>query len=480
MSREAEHLLLREIRAVRERVEQNPITSDLMPSYNLMQVGAFVEQTHIAIEKGLKWAIVKAGGDPGNRHSLQALSEKLSALDNGRPFLDYLREAFIAVRKFYRIDISHPELKHIKSLDSYLNKVGGKKIYDEARYATLDAISKGAHSSGSLRYVFPQAHIELLRTLECVARYESWQDDPNRKENIVARVEREVRDQIIESASRHVAIYGSEILDDFKRWDGGADCYVNALEVAVRSNFKIGSFGAMQKVLSNAFEELSESKDPAVKYRMDTFHYMERDSQLPIEGIDLERSIRTINGSQDLLEVCSPSEEHIGFMQRNFDGSWSVDSSITASLRFTAWERNDAVWLLLRLAIWTCDSVINGVARQLMLIGQSYGAIGLRTSWDAETGDYLAKEDFDLKFWDSTHGLKRGDRIALNVLESAEFRESRSWVRSYRIGRIILGDVTEVKGHEVKVLAEGPVHTTLTLDDYLSKHDDPDFPITVR
>ena len=91
-----------------------------------MQVGEFVEQTHVAIDKGLKWAIVKAGGNPRDPF-LQALLQDLGDLDDGQVILDYLRESFIAARRFYCIDISRPEFRHIKTLDSYVNKVGGKK-----------------------------------------------------------------------------------------------------------------------------------------------------------------------------------------------------------------------------------------------------------------------------------------------------------------------------------------------------------------
>ena len=100
MNKEAEFLLFRQIRNVRERVEQNPIKPDLIPAYNAMQVGEFVEQTHVAIDKGLKWAIKKSGGHPRQTHSLQALVQDLGNLDNGQIILDYLREAFIAAGSF--------------------------------------------------------------------------------------------------------------------------------------------------------------------------------------------------------------------------------------------------------------------------------------------------------------------------------------------------------------------------------------------
>ena len=37
-------------------------------------------QTHVAIDKGLKWAIAKAGGHPRQTHSLQALVQDLTRL----------------------------------------------------------------------------------------------------------------------------------------------------------------------------------------------------------------------------------------------------------------------------------------------------------------------------------------------------------------------------------------------------------------
>ena len=480
MNKQAEFLLFRQIRNVRERVEQNPITPDLVPAYNAMQVGDFVEQTHVAIDKGLKWAIVKAGGDYSWTHSLQALLQKLGTLDDGQMMLDCLREAFIAACKFYCIDISRPEFKHIKTFDSYINRVGGKKVYDEARYSTLNAVSEEDFSSGSfspeaLRYVFPQAHIEILRALEGLKSYDSWQEYHSDKDNVIARVEREVFHQIINSMNHYSAIEGGEILGVFEEWNKDIDCYVDALETAVRNNFNEDSCGNMGDVLRIAYTKLLSSKDPAVKYRMDTFTYLEKDSQVALEGIDLEQCLIQVNKSEDFMEVCSPSGEHIGFVNRHFDGSWSADATVTAKLRFVAWERNDAVWLLLHLGVWPCDFVINGVARQHLLIGRGHGAIDFGTSWGTEPDDYIAKQCYELKFWNNTHGLKVGDRIAVNAVESAEWQESQGWMRKYPTGTIFFGDVSEVDGHEVEILAEGPVVTTLTLEEFLSKHVVPDF-----
>ena len=478
MNKQAEFLLFRQIRNVRERVEQNPIRPDLVPAYNAMQVGDFVEQTHVAIDKGLKWAIAKAGGHPRQTHSLQALVQDLSALDDGQIFLDYLRECFIAARKFYRIDISRPEFRHIKTFDSYINRVGGKKVYDEARYSTLNAVSEEDFSSGSfspeaLRYVFPQAHIEILRALEGLKSYDSWQENLPHKDNVISRVERQVFHQIIDSLNDYSAIEGGEILEVFEAWNEDIDCYVDDLEFAVRNNFNDDSCGEMGDVLRIAYTKLLNSKDPAVKYRMDTFRYLEKDSQVPLEGIDLEQCLIQVNKSEDFMEVCSPSGEHIGFVERHFDGSWSGDA--IAGVRFVAWGKVDAAWLLLRLGVWPCDFVINGVARQHLLIGHGYGAIGFQLSEGIESAEYVAKQDWELKFWDNTHGLKVGDRIAVNAAESAEWQESQGWGQKYPIGNILLGDVSEVNGHEVKILAKGPVVTTLKLEEFLSKHASPDF-----
>ncbi len=478
MNKQAEFLLFRQIRNVRERVEQNPITPDLVPAYNAMQVGDFVEQTHVAIDKGLKWAIAKAGGHPRQTHSLQALLQDLGNLDNGQIILDYLREAFIAARKFYCIDISRPEFRHIKTLDSYVNKVGGKEVYHEARYGTLNAMTKEGFSSGSfsreaLRCVFPQAHIEILRALERLELYDSWQENNSDKDNVITRVERQVLNQIVDSVNDYSAAMRGEIIEPFKKWYEGVDCYVNALEIAVRNRFTEDSCGEMRNVLSDAYAKLLNSEDPAVKYRMDTFRYLEKDSQVPLKGIDLEQCLRQVNESKDFLEVCSPSGEQIGYVGRHFDGAWCGDA--IARVRFVAWGKVDAAWLLLRLGVWPCDFVVNGVARQHLLIVRGHGVIDFRASSGTEPDDHIAKQCYELRFWDNTHGLKVGDRIAVYAVESAEWQEYQGWRRKYPIGEIFYGDVSEVNGHEVKIFAEGPIVTKLTLEEFLSKHAAPDF-----
>ena len=443
-----------------------------------MLVGEFVEQPHVAIDKGLKWAIKKSGGNPRSTHSWQALLQDLGNLDNGQIILDYLREAFNAARKFYCIDISRPEFRHIKTLDSYVNKVGGKEVYHEARYGTLNSITKGDSSSGSLsrealRCVFPQAHIEILRALEGLKSYDSWQENLPHKDNVISRVDREVFNQIIDSVNDYSAAMRGEIIEPFKKWNESVDCYVNALDVAVRNSFKDGSFGEMRNVLSNAYEKLLRSEDSAVKYRMDTFRYLAEDSQEPIETINLQQCLCQVNKSKDFFEVSSPSGEQIGFLGRHFDGSWSGDA--IAGGQFDAWERNDAAWFMLRLGVWPCDFVINGVARQHLLIVRGHGVIDFRASSGTEPDDHIAKQCYELRFWDNTHGLKVGDRIAVNAVESAEWQEYQGWRRKYPIGEIFYGDVSEVNGHEVKIFAEGPIVTKLTLEEFLSKHAAPDF-----
>ena len=271
------------------------------------------------------------------------------------------------------------------------------------------------------------------------------------------------------------AIEGGEILEVFEAWNEDIDCYVDDLEFAVRNNFNDDSCGEMGDVLRIAYTKLLSSIDPAVKYRMDTFTYLERDSQVALEGIDLEQCLIQVNKSEDFMEVCSPSGEHIGFVNRHFDGSWSADATVTAKLRFVAWERNDAVWLLLHLGVWPCDFVINGVARQHLLIGQGNGVNGFRISRVTESAEYVAMQNWELKFWDDTHGLKLGDRIAVNAVESAEWQEFRGRSRDFFVGNIILGNVSEVNEHKVKLVAEGPVATTLSLEEFLPKPAGPDF-----
>ena len=478
MNKQAEFLLFRQIRNVRERVEQNPIRPDIVPAYNAMQVGDFVEQTHVAIDKGLKLAIAKAGGQPRQTHSLQALVQDLSALDDGQIILDYLRECFIAARKFYRIDIFRPEFRHIKTFDSYINKVGDKKVYNEARYSTLNAVyeedfSSVSFSPESLRYVFPQAHIEILRSLERLELHASWQENRSNKDNVITRVEREVFRQILDSLNDYSAIEGGEILEVFEEWNQDIDCYVDALEIAVRNNFNEDSCGDIGDVLRIAYTKLLSSEDPAVKYRMHTFRYLEKASQVPLEDIDLEQCLRQVNQSEDFLEVCSPSGEHIGFVERRFDGSWSGDT--VDGVRFVAWESTDAAWLILRLSVWPCDFVINGVARQYLLIGHLHGVFGFRILRGTESDEISSKQDWELTFWDNAHELKVEDRVAINVMESAEWQDARGWNQEQPLGHVLLGDVSEVNAHKVKLVAEGPVLTRLPLDEFLSKHAVPDF-----
>ena len=483
MDSQATHVLLLDVKKIRKQLEENPIKEDLVPAVTSMEVGNFVSQAHPAIDKGLKWAIVKAGGKLRERetHSLHSLLQRLrNSGDGSKGMVTYLEEAFASVRSFYRIDVVRPGFQHLASLDKYFGAVGENEVYNAGRYGVLDSVSKVAFSSSEfhpkLVKVWDRMHIEIIRALEQLLSRGGLQEQSHRGATIATRVESAFGLAIIDGLNDYLADNpsntgeGSDFLSSVETWKMGSPSVASAMEEAVR--------GApiederIREVLRQAFAILSKSTDPAVQYRLSTFFYLAGGSQLPVHGIELQESLVPVNGNDEFLQVVSPSEETLGFIQRKFDGSWHLDGFDGPYLN--AWHRDDAAWCLIGMKVSPTPFVVNGHSRSCLLMDESASntVLGVFESDLLQHG--FPNNAGTILFWDDTHGLRSGDRVALKLMR----RNQKNVLDSGRseddigggVGWVISGDVSEVKESRVTIIDVKAGFTGEQLEEFLAEN----------
>ena len=485
MASQATHVLLLDVRKIRKQLEENPIKEDLVPAVTSMEVGNFVAQAHPAIDKGLKWAIVKAGGKLRERetHSLHSLLQRLrdlGAASNG--MVAYLEDAFASVRRFYKVDVSRPGLQHLATLDKYFGAVGEDEVYNAGRYGVLDSISENAFSSGEfhpkLAKVWDCMHIEIIRALERLLSRDGLPEPSYQGDTIATRVERAFDSAINEGLNDYLAKSpsgtgdGTDIMDSLEAWKRGSPSVVAAMEQALRS--VVIDDERVQEVLQRTFAVLAKSPDLAVRYRLNTFRYMGKGSQPPIPGVQLKDSLVPVNGNDEFLQVISPGEQTLGFIKRKLDGSWHLDSFDGYYLN--AWHRDDAAWCSIRMKVSYTPFVVNGDSRSYLLLEgtSTYEVLGIFESDLVQNG--FPNNACTISFWDDTHGLMSGDRVALKLM-----RRNQMSLADYRrsdlgdgAGWVITGDVSEMTGSKVTLADVRAGFTGEALEEFLAQYV-PDF-----
>ncbi len=470
MASQADDLLFSGIRKIRMLMENEPVGSDLIPAYNSMILGFFVTHTHLEIEKGMKWAILKSGGSLRARetHSIHSLIQRLgNTSDTGREILEYIREAFRSVKRFYGIDDGRQGFRHLRTLDSYFGAVGGEDVYEAARYGVLESIpddnfSFSEWSSPRLRQVWNMMHIEIMRALEWLQFCES------RRETIELRVERLFSEAVFHALNDYTIRNGDVVLQPFQDWriGSGYRSEIELMREAVPKSFAVSDNEHINEVLKLTYAKLHESDDPAVRYRLNTFSYLPRGSVQPLEGIDLSEVLKPVNDRDDYFEVSDPLGETLGFIEHKLDRSWQMYMlGMPVGPRVVnAWNQDDAIWFLIRNRVWPTQFVINGESQQHLLIENSsrYGITG-----QLETGHQVGhptENILDIFFWNEGHGLETGDRVAFRVVEPEE--------RQIPIGyaKIVVGKVTVSERHKVTITADMPMITELQLEEFLAKY----------
>lgn len=177
-----------------------------------------------------------------------------------------------------------------------------------------------------------------------------------------------------------------------------------------------------------------------------------------------------VNGNADFLQIVSPGQKTIGFIQRTFDGSWHIDSM--GEFYFNAWRRDDGVWYLLRTKVWPTPFIVNGDSQSYLLVESSPtdGVLGISENDLLQNG--FPEGTCTISFWDNTHGLQLGDRVAFKAVRRnrAHPGDSRRSDVGGGPGWVVLGDVSEVEGSRVALADVKVGFSELQLEAFLVKY----------
>ena len=299
------------IKEVIATLDSAPFRRDLIPEANVVQLTNRMADAHLAIEKGLKALIRDVGGTPECIHDLNILYRDLRDCDASSA--DYFATAFKDAVTFFGYNTEVGEFGHFSSLGDYLSKAGTESAFQELRYWAIEGTRK---RQSAIPYISPPIHRELLRALWCLFL-------PGVRETVSQRVEREVTEAMF--SRRHLS-YGSDDEDkehsvrQYKNWlfEEHSTCR-SALKEAVRLNFSIDNQDEFaSRTQREAFNDLRQSKDPAVQDFLRRLTYLPKESQWPSPGA--KPRMKWSNKAKTAGLVETPAGTCLGFIEKYADG----------------------------------------------------------------------------------------------------------------------------------------------------------------
>lgn len=422
------------IRDVIQILDSAPIRWDLVSDANIVQITNRSPIAHLAIERGLKALIVESGGALERTHSLVRLYRAFHECNSDSA--EYLQSAFADSIRFFGYNVNRTGFRQFRSLDTYLSRVGTEDAFDKLRYWVIGESTRG---QSPISYISLSIHRELLCALDRLLL-------PDGLETVSARVEREVSESMF--SRRHIA-WGS---DDSAK-EQAIHWYINwlrahtsprgALEEAVRSNFAICNDEFIAQTLREAYVELQQSQDPAVRYFVSTLAYLPRDSER--RNRDAIPEVQWLGQGQNNGRVVTPAGTCLGYIERYPDGSWGITPMQPGLMRTAAiaWAQADAKHYLVNRLTSQVAVTVNGESQQLRIIddrGFFYKPAWIPENEDSKT---LIRRSavYELEFWNGQHGLRPGDDVVVEL-------GSR---HSDGIVSVLTGAVTEVTEQKVSV-----------------------------
>ena len=278
-------------------------------------------------------------------------------------------------------------------------------------------------------------HLEILHAMLEV--YRSREGRPRR--TVVGRVEWAVREALWPDVDLAFAP-GSDrekAVIAYVEWVKSHASFRDALAEAISSGFSIGN-QLMNQVVTQGYETLRQSQDPAVLYlttRLDVLPRQPRDPIPPVKwiGDEKERS-----GT-----VSTPSGYCLGFIERGSDGLWQITPMRDGLVRVVtrAETQTDARSYLAQLLTGTATLTIDGIHRTVRLIGEKYEQIQHNPDWE-QPHQATAAQAFPwshkLACWDRDHAIRVGQEIRVEV----KYDDVRN---------VLEGHVVDVKDHEIYI-----------------------------
>ena len=409
-------------------LDDSPLRPDTPTQTTFVQISNRVPMAHLAIERGLKFLIRKHGGEVVHHHNLHKHLRQLREFDPSA--VAFLEKTFGDTIAFYGLNPNHRGLGHIRSLNAYLETVGTKKAFDRMRYWELNP----EQEESLFRQVWPTIHREIL--LAIIILYGS---NSSEGETITARVERTVHDALFPT-ERLFYSPGSDHEATVKRyidWILNHPSRQEAITQAYRRDFAIGD-EFMNSMLSQAYQSLTQSPDPALKFlisRIDVLPSQPRDVIPPIEWSDAQK--------EQPGKVLTPGGTILGYVQRAQDGIWHIFPLRvgTGSKFVRARSQTDARSYLAQLLSDACNIKVDDEARTIRLVGEPPYRVTKNYGRMRDSADSVDSVPWTHKLdcWEKNHGIEPDDTIRVELPNRGE----------QHIIHAIEGQVTRTNGTEL-------------------------------
>ena len=415
-------------------LENEPVRPDMVIELTAAQVMNRVSIAHLSIERPMKFVITEAGGPLIKDHDLPS---RLNQLRQYQPdSAKFLEDAFADAVQHYRYNANANHMKHLKSLDAYLQATGSDEEFQNIRYWELTQST----NEMILGTIYLTLHMELLYALREILLVSK-----EAKDTVSVRVERAVRDAMFSSEDMSYSMGSGkeQSVKSYIEWLKG----FKGFKEAITSAFKAGvttSDDFMVNILGKAHQTLTESKDPAVRY------FAEILTVLPKQQRDAIPDVEWLGPEPNHVGIVStPGGETLGDIRRRADGLWNITPDRDGLVRVSAIaeSQTDARCHLADILTRPARLLVKDNSQPVRIVGEEHNQFKRDceqvTQWWEDTTNN-EQPTFRVTLWDKYHGITEGDQVRLEV-------PSRSYPR---VMDVLDGTAFEVQGHIISVQGE--------------------------
>ena len=417
-----------------EILDSAPVRPDLVNEIVIVQLMNRLSLTHLVIETGLKALIIQAGGALMRTHSLVKLSGQLKECDSDSA--EFLARAFQDAVKFYKYNLNRENFKHYRSLETYLSQTGTADAFSTLRYWLLEKNNQNdsPDSPNQGDRIFYDVARPIQRELLCAIWHLFFQprseDEHARRETVSERVETAVKDAMFDGPRLSYSSeeqHKEQSVHWYLNWafaNHASAC--DAFAAAMRQNFIISDqYEYINTILRDAYQDLQQSKDPAVKYYLQTLGYLLKGSEHWQLGAITE--LYWLNVGQTIAQIVTPGRTILGYINRLPDDAWGISKYGLGQSEKGAWELDDAITYLVNRYTQQVIVTLKGQSRKVRIV----------------TEKPSISSDEWLIFWRVDHGLSAGDKVSVMIVGEAN-QDDES-------GERLVGTVTEVEKQSVRV-----------------------------
>ena len=406
-------------------LEDCPVKEFIVPQVTIVQVMNRVSIAHLSIERALKFLITEAGGTFKEIHDLDKLYHRLG--QNDPVSAGALDSAFQAAVRHYRFNPNATNMKHFKAIERYLETTGSDQAFQGVRYWELNQSLEEI----LLRKIFLNIHLELLHGLS-----EILISHRRPMETVDDRVEWAIKNALLKFGDRW---YEPETIREYpvgsyNHWLTKHSNFKDALSEAVKEGFEIGDAHAC-KSMRTAYEQLLESKDPAVRYFVNSLNVLPtqpRDAIPEAEWLDPKERRKGM--------VRTPGGAALGVVQKYEDGLWYVTRFEGGPPKppAKAMTQTDALCYLAVTMTRPAQVTADGEERNLRIV-EGFHSDFRHARVKVDPRDPAMNK---VTFWDNNHDVEVGQQV---LIESR--RTDTEFFRDK-----IEGEVVAVMGSEVSIL----------------------------